>query len=278
MEKAIDLFSKNGVESTSIQDITDACGISKGAFYLSFKSKDDLLVEITDYFIKKFMAKQNELLDESSNKERLLTNYFYYNFKLLEEHHSFIAMCMRENFQPMNNEVIDKIKEFNDFQNKVLLSIIEQSFGNKVDKLKYDLLLLIRGLLFSYTEFITTRPNIIDLQKLSSSLAEKVTIIADNSKLHYVTEDLWNEADYFVYDEANSKEKIIALLNQLDEQKDHSPLIEETLQLLKDELIKDQPSLALLTGLVSNLQSHEQFSLLIFSMKQYMAKEFKISK
>lgn len=52
MEKAIELFSKNGVESTSIQDITNACGISKGAFYLSFKSKDDLLVEITDYFIK----------------------------------------------------------------------------------------------------------------------------------------------------------------------------------------------------------------------------------
>lgn len=54
MEKAIELFAARGFESTSVQQITEHCGISKGAFYLSFKSKDELILEIIDYFMKRF--------------------------------------------------------------------------------------------------------------------------------------------------------------------------------------------------------------------------------
>ncbi|CAM5212034.1 TetR family transcriptional regulator OS=Ureibacillus acetophenoni OX=614649 GN=SAMN05877842_112105 PE=4 SV=1 [Ureibacillus acetophenoni] len=35
-----------------VQQITEHCGISKGAFYLSFKSKDELIIAIIDYFVK----------------------------------------------------------------------------------------------------------------------------------------------------------------------------------------------------------------------------------
>ena len=57
MEKAIELFAARGFESTSVQQITEHCGISKGAFYLSFKSKDELILEIIDYFMKRFITK-----------------------------------------------------------------------------------------------------------------------------------------------------------------------------------------------------------------------------
>ncbi len=43
MEKALELFSEQGFEATSVQQITERCGISKGAFYLSFKTKDELV-------------------------------------------------------------------------------------------------------------------------------------------------------------------------------------------------------------------------------------------
>ena len=36
IEKAVELFAENGFESTSVQQITERCGISKGAFYLIF--------------------------------------------------------------------------------------------------------------------------------------------------------------------------------------------------------------------------------------------------
>lgn len=64
IEKAIELFSKNSIANTSIQDITDACGISKGAFYLSFRSKDDLLIEIIDQFIKELTVSFELLMND----------------------------------------------------------------------------------------------------------------------------------------------------------------------------------------------------------------------
>lgn len=40
------LFSTQGFEKTSIQHITEACGLTKGAFYHHFESKDHILEEL----------------------------------------------------------------------------------------------------------------------------------------------------------------------------------------------------------------------------------------
>ncbi|KMP45761.1 TetR family transcriptional regulator, partial [Bacillus cereus] len=44
IESAMKLFATKGVNATSVQEIVTASGISKGAFYLYFKSKDELLL------------------------------------------------------------------------------------------------------------------------------------------------------------------------------------------------------------------------------------------
>jgi AcrR family transcriptional regulator len=40
------LFAQRGFEATSVQDVVDAAGVTKGAMYHYFSSKDDLLYEI----------------------------------------------------------------------------------------------------------------------------------------------------------------------------------------------------------------------------------------
>jgi AcrR family transcriptional regulator len=40
------LFARNGFEGTSVQDIVDAAGVTKGAMYHYYGSKDDLLYEV----------------------------------------------------------------------------------------------------------------------------------------------------------------------------------------------------------------------------------------
>lgn len=44
------LFSEKGYDHTTIQDITDALGMSKGAVYHHFKSKEDILDKISDRY------------------------------------------------------------------------------------------------------------------------------------------------------------------------------------------------------------------------------------
>ncbi|TNM36509.1 TetR/AcrR family transcriptional regulator [Nocardioides albidus] len=46
VEAALELFAAKGFESTSVQDVVDAAGVTKGAMYHYFASKDDLLAEI----------------------------------------------------------------------------------------------------------------------------------------------------------------------------------------------------------------------------------------
>lgn len=47
-EKGSKLFEKHGLKKTSVDEITEAVGISKGAFYLFFDSKEELFLEILE--------------------------------------------------------------------------------------------------------------------------------------------------------------------------------------------------------------------------------------
>lgn len=40
---AVELFARHGIANTSVQQIVEAAGVTKGAMYHYFRSKDDLL-------------------------------------------------------------------------------------------------------------------------------------------------------------------------------------------------------------------------------------------
>lgn len=50
LQAALDLFSKRGYEDTSVQDIIDAVGVTKGSFYYYFKSKENVVDELLGGF------------------------------------------------------------------------------------------------------------------------------------------------------------------------------------------------------------------------------------
>ncbi len=50
LEAGRELFLAKGMAATSLEDITSRAGVSKGLFYLYFRSKDDLLLALQDQF------------------------------------------------------------------------------------------------------------------------------------------------------------------------------------------------------------------------------------
>ncbi|WP_096156537.1 MULTISPECIES: TetR/AcrR family transcriptional regulator [Bacillus] len=62
LKKAHKLFVKKGFHSTSIQDILDDSGISKGTFYNYFSSKNELIISIFQLVYDDFEKERNELL------------------------------------------------------------------------------------------------------------------------------------------------------------------------------------------------------------------------
>jgi AcrR family transcriptional regulator len=48
LDKGKQLFERHGIKKTSIDEIVDAVGLSKGAFYIFYESKEDLLLAILE--------------------------------------------------------------------------------------------------------------------------------------------------------------------------------------------------------------------------------------
>ncbi|MCM3145956.1 TetR/AcrR family transcriptional regulator [Brevibacillus sp. MER 51] len=49
IQKSAELFNQNGYTGTSMQDIMDATGLTKGALYRGFASKDEIAIEAFKY-------------------------------------------------------------------------------------------------------------------------------------------------------------------------------------------------------------------------------------
>ncbi|MDP4209671.1 MAG: TetR/AcrR family transcriptional regulator [Bacteroidota bacterium] len=53
IEKTSVLFNKKGYAGTSLNDLTDATGLTKGSIYGNFKNKDDVAIEVFRFNLKK---------------------------------------------------------------------------------------------------------------------------------------------------------------------------------------------------------------------------------
>jgi AcrR family transcriptional regulator len=56
-EKGKALFEKQGLKKTSVDELTEAVGISKGAFYLFYESKEELFLDILEQLEQEIQAK-----------------------------------------------------------------------------------------------------------------------------------------------------------------------------------------------------------------------------
>jgi len=61
LDTALDLFVEKGYFKTTVQEIIDTMGASKGAFYHYFKSKEDIIHAIIELEIRKYDAVMQEI-------------------------------------------------------------------------------------------------------------------------------------------------------------------------------------------------------------------------
>ncbi|MFC3041861.1 TetR/AcrR family transcriptional regulator [Virgibacillus xinjiangensis] len=73
MRASIQLFDSQGYSETSIQDIVDAIGVTKGSFYYYYKSKQELLKDIHLNYIEGLLEKQEQILGDADkgSKDKL---------------------------------------------------------------------------------------------------------------------------------------------------------------------------------------------------------------
>ncbi len=92
---AMKLFSVKGYESTSLTDVLDAAGTSKGGFYNHFKSKDELFYEVLKEARKIWRECCFHGLDEIEDPaEKLKAFLLNYKDRYLKNSDSFPGGCI----------------------------------------------------------------------------------------------------------------------------------------------------------------------------------------
>jgi len=116
LDVALRLFMEKGYEHTSIQDIIDHLGgLSKGAIYHHFKSKEDILTAVTE----RMMAESNQMLtvirdrSDLNGKEKLKT--------IFKE-----SIC-----RPVQNDIFTVAPDFHK-NPKLLISLLGDTIENVV--------------------------------------------------------------------------------------------------------------------------------------------------
>lgn len=266
MDKALELFAEKGFESTSVQQITERCGISKGAFYLSFKSKDELVTAMIDHYMKDIITKIDQVVRETSDDE-LLFIYYYESLKAFEKHSDFTKVLIKEKTQTINKELLLKLSYYNDLMENTILSIIVRVYGERIHPIKYDLLYCIKGFTGIYTELKLIYDVSIDLRKLAESFVEKTNLLANHTKIPFITEETIQTMSHPLT-EHMTKEQLIEILEQsvgnLDE-----PIEKESLMLLKQELEEPALSPAIIKGLIENIRNHTDYSWIAYLLQKY---------
>ncbi len=242
MESALELFAKQGFEATSVQQITDHAGISKGAFYLSFKSKDELIIGLIDHFMLEFISDIDHAVKHYNNDKNLLNEFYKAAFHSFQKHSDFAKIFIKEQSQTVNEELISKMHHYDKLFDKIILGMLERLYGEEVLHTKYDLIYCVKGFFHTYSHLFLFFNVPQDLTRLSRSLAEKTSLLAKHSETTFITDDLYHTFNEPV-NETLTKEQLLAMIEQKSEEVD-DPTVDESLILLKQHIIEPNLSLA----------------------------------
>jgi AcrR family transcriptional regulator len=119
---AYDLFLKNGIKKTSIDDITKNAKVAKGTFYLYFNDKYDILNRIilqkSNEIIKEGLAKTNNIQSRDFREKTLffidyIINYLKHNVALLRLINKNISWGLYRK-AVMDSDTHNDVKELSD--------------------------------------------------------------------------------------------------------------------------------------------------------------------
>ncbi len=253
MENALELFSQQGFEATSIQQITDKCGISKGAFYLSFKSKEALILSLIDQFLNENILEIERLVNPSAPSDDLLYMYYTYSFDSLKKHASLAKLFLMEPKTAFNAEIFQRLAKYNSTFNEIVRTIIHKQFPELEENRAADIVYLVQAFLRGYSELFIMENTPVDMEVLCRSLSEKVAVIAKYGQTTCISTQ-WLQLRNCQTLQLN-KEELIAFLQQALEDAENE-LIEQSIRLLCEHVQAPSLPFAVEQGLLNNLRDN----------------------
>lgn len=139
IEAAMKVFSEKGLEKARVDDIVTESGLSKGAVYWYFKSKDEIIQAAFDQFFDFDQQGLQRLVEQPGTTRERLLNYALMMvrnvrqiFSLLPLAYQFYAAATRQSL--MQNSFQRYYQSYNDLLSQLLRQGIERGELKTIDE------------------------------------------------------------------------------------------------------------------------------------------------
>ena len=264
---ALQLFSTKGVAATSMQEIAEVCGMSKGSLYLHFKSKEELEKSIYEYIISRIRDEVLRLDQETglSPKEQLRRQAEVLLVHFLEVR-EFLLNQMHDNpgpgKPPLDQECAMRKTNaaLNWFRSK-----LRTVYGAEIEPYTLEIAMFVGGMLGSYMRFLFLPGLPLNVGILSRHLTGMLDDVTD-SLLSRKPEPLipleaWERLDGIRAEETHfSRHPLVVIKALRDKMKELAmdPALRidamDSLDLLEKELTGSRPRRVVLKGMLANLE------------------------
>jgi AcrR family transcriptional regulator len=136
LEVAAKLFREKGFKATSIQDISDALGLEKGAIYYWVKNKDEILYMLIETEGQMFLNMIRKLMKENINPVEKLKRFIKNHIKIMTENLDKAAVFFSE-YKSLPEKWKKKVMIFRDEYENFLRTIIRE--GQEKREIRKDL-------------------------------------------------------------------------------------------------------------------------------------------
>ena len=271
LEAAHELFLAQGYANTTIQQLADRVGISKGAVYLSFRSKSDvmtaLLHDLDDSVLSaiRAIAGREDLSPREKFREQLR-----FQFADVREKSMLFEVYLKDAGVAIDEELTLLSQKMRTDWQRAQEDFVRLAFPEHDPRFTTDLAIVINGVLNDYYSYVVLEAVEIDPDAVADFILVLVEAIVERLGRGDVEPVL--SADQLLGREElerqiqDAKERRID--RALDEISAHgeglndadATEIQETVDAIRHALAQESSPRVVLQGLVANLREHKQLS------------------
>jgi AcrR family transcriptional regulator len=277
---AMQIFAVKGSSSTSMQEIAELCGISKGSLYLVFKSKEELERSI---FLHCYRMIRDPLLREEQETQRTPREKLRNQIEILLSHVYELREFLQRQIQEVagkgfDTEVPDWLRRNNASFLRWFQVKMETLYGKDIVPYTGDLCIVGHGLIKSYIAVIFRQDTHLSLAVMADHLMNLLDIIV-SGLLTSKQPPLINStilASWMEESEESKRKNPLRLIKEMKtvvsklngEESEQTADLLESLNILESEVLLPHPRKAIIQGMLSNLQACSALTMELEELKK----------
>ncbi len=266
IEAAVKLFAEKGFNATAVQEIADQSNISKGAFYLHFSSKEELLFSIFRYYTDSIKEKLNKIAEEDLSPKEIFLRQVEMQYQETYANREMITMHFTERSliakDSMKKLFISQELERQEWLEKSFVAM----FGEQIKPYIYDVSTFFTGMMQGFYRILIMGGNDLNLKHLSESVVQRLEDIVEGILNASENPVLTKETvDSFLEGLNKSNEspeaKVENLLVKMKKELSKIGLgavkkteLEEAIDFLLEEVKSDEPKIVVMKGMLAHFK------------------------